>query len=74
MKFQPKMSMMAVARNSKQNNAIVTIGQMHELAYEDIVLSIDYKTKVGKVAFQLVKNCKRKLEFPEGNEFGMEWA
>ena len=45
----------------------MTVGQINELAYEDIILSIDHKTKEGNVKFKLVRNCKRENEFPEGN-------
>ena len=38
---------------------------MNELGYEDLILSIDRKSAAGKVAFNLVKNCKT-TEYPEG--------
>ena len=59
-----------MTRNSESDKAIVTAGQINELAYEDIILSTDYKTKEGKLAFKLVKTCKGP-EFPEGN--GLAW-
>ena len=57
----------AEAGNSDHNKAIVLVGQMNEVAYEGIILSVYYKTKDGNVAFKLVKNCKREPDFPEGN-------
>ena len=50
---------LALAGNSEHGKAIVIVWQMHKLAYEDIILSIDHKTKEGNVAFKLVKNCNR---------------
>ena len=48
---------LAVAGNSEQVKAIVTVGQMNEMASEDIILSMDYKTKEVILAFKLIKNC-----------------
>ena len=39
---------------------------MNELGYEDLILSINGESAAGKVAFNLVKNCKT-TEFPEGD-------
>lgn len=38
----------------------------NELAFEDIVLSIDGTNKEGRIAFQIVKGCKS-TDFPDGN-------
>ena len=56
-----------MAGNSEQDKAIVTVGKINELTYDDIILLIDHKTKEGDKAFKLVKNCKRESDFPEGN-------
>ena len=39
---------------------------LNELAYEDLILSINTRSSVGKVVFGLVKNVKNE-DFPEGN-------
>ena len=56
-----------MAGNSEKDNAVMTVGQLNELAHQNIILLIDYKTKEGNVAFKLIKDCKRKPRFPEGN-------
>jgi hypothetical protein len=44
---------------------------MNELAYTELILSIDDKTSSGKVAFNLVKGCKNK-DYADGNA-NMAW-
>jgi hypothetical protein len=39
---------------------------MNELAYTELMLSIDDKTSNGKVVFNLVKGCKNK-DYADGN-------
>jgi hypothetical protein len=39
---------------------------MNELAYTELILSIDDKTSTGKAAFNLVKGCKNK-DYADGN-------
>jgi hypothetical protein len=34
--------------------------EMNEIAYSDLILSIDVKTSSGKIAFNLIKGCKSK--------------
>ena len=58
---------LAVAGNSDQDKTIVTDGQVNELAYGDILLSIYYKTKESNLMFKLVKSYKREIHFPEEN-------
>ena len=36
---------------------MVKLGELNELAYEDLILSINGNTNTGRVAFNLVKNC-----------------
>ena len=43
---------------SDEDQEKVTIGALNELAFEDLILSIQADTKAGRVAFNLVKNCK----------------
>ena len=45
---------------------ILALQDLNKLAYRDIILSIDHKTKEGKIAFKIVKNTKSK-EYPDGN-------
>jgi hypothetical protein len=40
--------------------------EMNEIAYNELNLSVDVKTSSGKVAFNLIKGCKRK-DYPDGN-------
>ena len=47
------------------DNKIVRLGELNELAYEGLILSIDISFSVGKVAFELVKNAKSE-DFLEG--------
>ena len=51
---------------SKDDKKVTQPGDLNELGYEDLILSINWEPVVGKVAFNLVKNCKTP-EFPEGN-------
>ena len=52
--------------NSPDDKKVVRLGDLNELAYEDLILSINGNTKAGRVAFNLVKNSKSD-EYPEGN-------
>ena len=45
---------------------IIKLGELNELAYKDLILSINTSSSVGKFAFGLVKNAKSE-DFPEGN-------
>ena len=45
---------------------IVKLGELNKLAYEDLILSINTSSSVGKVMFGLAKNAKSE-DFPEGN-------
>jgi hypothetical protein len=40
--------------------------EMNEIAYTELILSIDVKTSIGKVAFNLIKGCKSKY-YPDDN-------
>ena len=51
---------------SDEDQATVKKGELNELAFEDLILSINTDTKAGRVAFNKVKNCKTE-EYPEGN-------
>jgi gag-polypeptide of LTR copia-type/Zinc knuckle len=45
---------------SEEGKKFIIAADMNELAYTELVLSIDDKTSSGKVAFNLVKGCKSK--------------
>ena len=45
---------------------IAKLGELNELAYEDLILSINTSFSVAKVAIGLVKNAKS-ADFPEEN-------
>jgi hypothetical protein len=40
--------------------------ELNEIAYTELILSIDVKTSSRKVAFNLIKGCKSKY-YPDGN-------
>jgi hypothetical protein len=48
--------------DKKMKNAI----KVNKIAYTALLLSIDIKTRIGKVAFNIVRGCKSK-EYPESN-------
>jgi hypothetical protein len=56
---------------SKEGKKKRIITDLNELAYSELILSIDDKTSNGKVEFTLIKACKIKL-YQDGNEF-MAW-
>jgi hypothetical protein len=43
---------------SEEGKKLTIAADMNELAYTELILSIDEKTSYGKVAFNLVKGCK----------------
>jgi hypothetical protein len=50
----------------EKGKGLMIAADLNELAYTDQILSIDDKTRNGKVAFDLVKGCKNKY-FVDGN-------
>ncbi len=57
--------------SSDSDKKIPKLGELNQLSYEDIVLSINHTTSSSKVAFSLIKNCKSD-HFPEGN-YKLAW-
>jgi hypothetical protein len=57
--------------DSEEVKNFIIAADMNELAYTELILSIDDKTSNGKVTFNLVKGCKSK-EYVDGNAF-MAW-
>jgi len=64
----PTTSELAVAESggTEADKRVVKVGELNEFAYEDLILSINGNLTSGKVAFNLVKNCKSE-SYPEGN-------
>jgi hypothetical protein len=40
--------------------------ELNEVAYTELILSIDVKSTSGKVAFNIIRGCKTK-DYPDGN-------
>ena len=51
---------------SEEDQKILELAELNQMAYEDMLLSMDTDTKAGQVAFDLVKNAKTP-DHPEGN-------
>ena len=56
---------------SEEGKKMTMTADLNELAYTELILSIDDKTSSGKVAFNLVKACKNK-DYVNCNAF-MVW-
>jgi hypothetical protein len=56
---------------SEEGKKLTITYDMNELAYTELILSIDDKTSSGKVAFNIVKGCKNK-DYADGNA-SMSW-
>jgi hypothetical protein len=57
--------------DTEEEKKLRIAADMNELAYTELILSIDDKTSNGKVAFNLVKGCKNK-DYADGNA-SMAW-
>ena len=51
---------------SDEGKKVSKIIELNEVAYTELILSIDVKTSNGKIAFNLVKGIKFK-DYPDGN-------
>jgi hypothetical protein len=56
---------------SEEGKKLTIAADMNELAYTELILSIDDKTNSGKLALNLVKGCKNK-DYADGNA-SMAW-
>ena len=56
----------ALEGDADLNEKIIKLGELNELVYEDLILSINASSSVGKVVFILVKNAKSE-DFLEGD-------
>jgi hypothetical protein len=52
--------------DSDEGKKMLKNAEINEVAFTELILSIDAKSSEGKVAFNLVKGCKSK-EYPDGN-------
>jgi hypothetical protein len=46
--------------DTEEGKRLMIAADLNELAYTELILSIDGKTGSGKVAFNFVKGCKNK--------------
>jgi gag-polypeptide of LTR copia-type/Zinc knuckle len=51
---------------SDQGKRMLKVIEFNEIAFTELILSIDVKTSNGKIAFNLVQGCKSK-DYPDGN-------
>ena len=65
-KIPTKMSTRILEGDTDLDKKIIKLGELNELAYEDLILSINNSASVEKVAFGLVKNAKSE-DFLEEN-------
>jgi hypothetical protein len=56
---------------SEEGTKVIIAADMNELAYTELILLIDDKTRSGKGAFNLMKGCKNK-DYVDGNA-SMAW-
>ena len=60
-----------INEKTDEGKIMMKIFDLNELAYTELILSIDVRTSSGKVAFNMVKGCKNK-DYTEGNA-AMAW-
>ena len=60
-----------INEKTDEGKIMMKIFDLNELAYTELILSIDVRTSSGKVAFSMVKGCKNK-DYTEGNA-AMAW-
>lgn len=51
---------------SEEGKKMTKVIELNEIAYTELILSIDVKASYGKIAFNIVKGCKTK-DYPDGN-------
>ena len=56
----------ALKGDTDLNKKITKLGELNELAYEDVISSINTSSSIGKVAIRLVRNAKN-ADFTKGN-------
>ena len=55
-----------INEETDEGKTMMKIFDLNELAYTELILSIDVKISSGKIAFNMVKGCKNK-DYAEGN-------
>jgi hypothetical protein len=55
-----------IDKSSEIGNKKFIIIELNEIAYTELILSIDVKASCGKVAFNIITGCKTK-DYPDGN-------
>ena len=56
----------AVNSTTLHSKKVRKLCHMNEMAFEDLIFSVNHKSMTGKIAFHLIKNCKND-KYPEGN-------
>jgi hypothetical protein len=51
---------------TEEGKKLLRIADLNEIAFMELILSIDVSNSNGKIAFGIVKSCKSK-EFEDGN-------
>ena len=60
-----------INEKTDEGKVMMKIFNLNELAYTELILSIDVRTSSGKLTFNMVKGCKNK-DYTEGNS-AMAW-
>jgi gag-polypeptide of LTR copia-type len=50
----------------EEGKKMMKVIELNEIAYTELILSLDVKASNGKIAFNIVKRCKTK-DYPDGN-------
>jgi hypothetical protein len=56
---------------TNEGKVMLRIINLNEMAFTELVLSIDVSSNSGKIAFEIVKRCKTKDY--EGGHAGLSW-
>ena len=65
-KVQIPSSFEVIEEKTEEGKKLMRIIELNEIAFTELILSIDVSSSNGKIAFGIVKNCKSK-EFEDGN-------
>jgi hypothetical protein len=59
-------SLNVIDEKTEEGKKLLRIAGLNEIAYTELILSIDVSNSNGRIAFGIVKSCKSK-EFEDGN-------
>ena len=59
-------SLDVIDEKTEEGKKLLRIADLNEIAFTELILSIDVSNSNGKIAFGIVKSCKSK-EFEDGN-------